>query len=1274
MNDSDSSVPQQPRRLTLFWPSLVVITAVFSGVLVYRSQLESSRPAAVKRPARAEYEEYQAEARLWQDPLGPVLKAVQQADERRPAAPVEKQLPAPAEKQPRMRPTVPGLEALWEQILFRLLPRPETQPPAPVQPADPSLEALREQIHFRLGLPTDSNGADDAVLPSEDGNGAQIQRKRGVHVLVTIIRDGFSAEDREWRIRTRYALIKALHANGFCAEDTENISYFHAHWLPIGVRSRVEAYPVSSEWNRLIRLCTERRFVCPYEWFSYDSLRDFDRPTRENVLVLWLPESELIDHALTKISLLLDMLELRRLHPGADEQGLPRGRDSFAPMQIPLFLESQTPLAFGFDHIETLKQRHESDADPNATRKRKARIDVIGPPSSGSLRSFVHDQGFFKAHGLKLLRLVAKSRDVARNSPVPAPERAPGVAPPALPAPTSDATVPDAESGGSPADVVSKTPGHLPADSARGETDASIWWQWLDGLKFYSPWSTVEPTLMFDVEKNQTNRRVRKITSSVDLTWGEKGLPLEFLRTIGTDGELAADLLVELRRRGVRLGLGETERGEVGDRITLIYEEDSFYGRAFRVTLAAAYEAIDGGERPDALGEKFYTALARYRTSRKLPLAIQSYGYIRGVDGLLPKKSYQDDSADGGSGSELKFTGHPELPIGQQQLDYARRLAWRIYSDYSHSGVKPKAIGVIGSDVYDKLLLLQALRPYFPDVLFFTTDLDTRLFHYQQYKWTRNLLVASHYGLRLNDEFLVFGGDGSPTFRDSYQTAAYLAGCVALSHRIDEKTVRPVSSESYIGDATARSCMFEVGRDCAVDISAVQEERSIHPPRGKPLPYYGAWTVVGIVLIVLFGCCLLYHASNQFRDLVRFVKRLRSAKRDDLGSSPPFFWLLLLILVGGPALVVAIFLLGNYDHARLVGEPFSITQGISAWPSIILRFLAVVLCAGFIYKARHDLVERAGRIEEHYGLRPGQNAPSYAINATDLFDLCPKWLKYLRDISVDSLEARNEEEIALEPLWYQYKALAYNQHRWNRVLLRSLAYVVFCGALFLVFSVPDPPYRGGLCWWVGNTANVASMLALVLLTFYIVDATVLCRRFIKILATGKTSWPQPALGAQDVARRALNDDEAAEWLDVRTMAEWTETVGKLILYPFAVLLLLILARSSYFDNWTWPIPVVAAYFLILLYALGCAYSLRRRAEKARQAALERLRINLIQVTGATQHDARRADQIRLVIDEIRTIRQGAFSPLTENPILSAILIPSGGAAFLAMWDMWTVFW
>lgn len=98
-----------------------------------------------------------------------------------------------------------------------------------------------------------------------------------------------------------------------------------------------------------------------------------------------------------------------------------------------------------------------------------------------------------------------------------------------------------------------------------------------------------------------------------------------------------------------------------------------------------------------------------------------------------------------------------------------------------------KAFGVVGTDVYDKLLLLQALREQLGDVILFTIDLDARMMHHEQFEWTRNIIVASNYGLELNDHYqraVYQEKKGTlPAFRDNYQTALFFACRTALGLR-----------------------------------------------------------------------------------------------------------------------------------------------------------------------------------------------------------------------------------------------------------------------------------------------------------------------------------------------------------------------------------------------------------------------------------------------------------------------------------------------------------
>ena len=104
---------------------------------------------------------------------------------------------------------------------------------------------------------------------------------------------------------------------------------------------------------------------------------------------------------------------------------------------------------------------------------------------------------------------------------------------------------------------------------------------------------------------------------------------------------------------------------------------------------------------------------------------------------LQAARQAKDETERNGAGQFAKALGYGDLPIrkgdpgwrpeGPQQYDRVRALAETIRRRYSAHGGMVAAVGIVGSDTYDKLVLLQALRPMLPEAIFFTTDLDANL-------------------------------------------------------------------------------------------------------------------------------------------------------------------------------------------------------------------------------------------------------------------------------------------------------------------------------------------------------------------------------------------------------------------------------------------------------------------------------------------------------------------------------------------------------------------
>ena len=94
-----------------------------------------------------------------------------------------------------------------------------------------------------------------------------------------------------------------------------------------------------------------------------------------------------------------------------------------------------------------------------------------------------------------------------------------------------------------------------------------------------------------------------------------------------------------------------------------------------------------------------------------LTLNVFRYSYLSGLDGEVPgdesmKAAGVEKPKNTETAKDALAGGLKERPEGTGQLDYVRALATRIQDE----GEGAKAIGILGSDPYDALLILKALQ------------------------------------------------------------------------------------------------------------------------------------------------------------------------------------------------------------------------------------------------------------------------------------------------------------------------------------------------------------------------------------------------------------------------------------------------------------------------------------------------------------------------------------------------------------------------------------
>lgn len=444
-------------------------------------------------------------------------------------------------------------------------------------------------------------------------------------------------------------------------------------------------------------------------------------------------------------------------------------------------------------------------------------------------------------------------------------------------------------------------------------------------------------------------------------------LGLNLIRTVHDDDELMVELVLELERRRIPMS-------QKGNHVVLISEWDTSYGRNLPRSFQKAVQARG------------------WETG-----SIHEFSYERGLDGFLPgtdgekvKKSSSKASED--YNQEWFDLSHQEKASGKSQFDYMRRLADQIHA--LDSGIQRnyqgriRAIGILGSDVYDKLVVLRALRRRFPGVLFFTTDLDAIFLQREEIPWTRNLLVLSSYGLQLHQAHQ----RSIPPFRNTYQTAIFTSVLLAMGKLPGELISKKPAPR-----------IFEIGKWGAHNLNEIPSKKerdqgkSLHPSRsdtwdGSRISH--ALIVIAIALVPLFA--VMWHLGkkftgtwaikgngnavieNPFDIYLAGWKRVGSFLGHRKVSPSPLqfgttnltfmaraaniFPIALVVLLG----LLAICMVVGYDGG--LGEPLSLFGGISSWPTQIIRLVVFGLSIYYVLLAAIGLEKNQLQLGEDFSI------------------------------------------------------------------------------------------------------------------------------------------------------------------------------------------------------------------------------------------------------------------------------------------------------------------
>lgn len=774
---------------------------------------------------------------------------------------------------------------------------------------------------------------------------------------------------------------------------------------------------------------------------------------------------------------------------------------------------------------------------------------------------------------------------------------------------------------------------------------------------------------------------------------------IDYYPTIGTDQALAETIARELVRRGVETTLSVRRPHSHDDAIEV---------RRDHIALISEWDTVYGENLPDSMEREFDRGFVHAGEGpASARQSIERFSYLRGLDGRLPHHWGKKDPKSSGDeapptspqGSTIAdHTSELESAEGQSQFDYLRRLAERIRQrddELRLNGAgRIAAIGVLGSDVYDKLLILQALRSDFPDALFFTTDLDALLLPQKKGRYTRNLLVASSYDLKLNDALQA----DVPPFRSSYQTSVFLTTRLAVrnawSHHPANETAD--KTRGALQCWLSQPLLFQIGRSApkalfsgpesqpssaTEDPCAHQRDRqaagmlsypSVHPPVAALFPLPGSRALVGAGLLLTVLLLTALFGSSRVRHLYfpnfAFRPQSRPYFQPRIG---PLVLLLLVTLIAALGLCISWPSIGRFLTQDRFGEPMALLEGISIWPTVALRAIGCVFSVWMIFYALKGLERNKEATEKQMGVYDKCAPLGKQIELIDASQRSRTGRVAAMVIGLLWFPPEKTKDYALgddgrPKVWFRELSGGYSgswQARSVRAAVGTVAMMLIWSLILVpIFGMPNVPARGSLARAIYHSVTMAEVIATLFLIFVVADAAIYSSVFIKRLTAVNTDWPEETVRRYE-HRFNLKSDGLGDWLDMQFLAMRTDYITWLIYFPFLALALLIASRSQLFADYSTPATLLIAQAISLVVIVGSVVVLRSAAEKARDTAREHLTAKIILAKGV---DEKAAAQLEMLLAQVSDLKKGAFAPLSSQPVVKALLLPllSYGATVL----------
>ncbi|HLX72505.1 MAG TPA: hypothetical protein VKV04_23030, partial [Verrucomicrobiae bacterium] len=367
------------------------------------------------------------------------------------------------------------------------------------------------------------------------------------------------------------------------------------------------------------------------------------------------------------------------------------------------------------------------------------------------------------------------------------------------------------------------------------------------------------------------------------------------------------------------------------------------------------------------------------------------------------------------------------------------------------------------------------------------------------------------------------------------------------------------------------------------------------------------------------------------------------------------------------------------------------SDGVSIWPTEIIRFFVVVLSVGY-FAGAHRRNSRHYRTLWWDYMREGNYKQVRAdIKKSRTDDT--GWMRIRNVLVANWATPRDGSKVDARMLLAGYLKRAHARNRYLRALpLAALYLVLGFTCVQLLNGMPNRIcVRGSWSWLIDNVMLMLSVMSFLVALFLSLDGARLTARLLDGIGSRPTSWPQQLLDEWS-SKCGVRCSDLDGYLDVRFAVDKTRESRVLMFFPFVIFLLLLISREHFIENWTWTPELAAVFAFNFLLAGMCWWIVRRSATKIREEALQKLGDAIKHVNGTPHEDIiftcptspvededgsppatttftyspkDYAERLTALRKEIEDERRGAFALWIQDPTYLALFLPTGVTGIVA---------